>query len=81
MDKVLQNLIVALRGSGVRISVSESMDAMNAACLTGYSDRERLKDSLSATLAKSQHEKEIFDTCFGRFFPLTDFQMKNRTPF
>ncbi|MBW1701556.1 MAG: VWA domain-containing protein [Deltaproteobacteria bacterium] len=73
MEKVLQNLIVALRGSGVRISVSESMDAMNAACLTGYSDRKLLKDSLSATLAKSQHEKEIFDTCFERFFSLDGF--------
>jgi len=66
-------LIVALRGSGVRISVSESMDAMNAACLTGYSDREFLRDSLSATLAKSRHEKEIFDTCFERFFSLDGF--------
>lgn len=68
MEKVLQNLIVALRGCGVRISVSESMDAMNAACLTGYSDKSLLKGSLSATLAKSRHEKEIFDTCFERFF-------------
>lgn len=73
MEKVLQNLIVALRGSGVRISVSESMDAMNAACLTGYGDRKLLKDSLSATLAKSRHEKEIFDICFERFFSLDGF--------
>jgi uncharacterized protein with von Willebrand factor type A (vWA) domain len=73
MEKVLQNLIVALRGSCVRISVSESMDAMNAARLTGYSDRELLKDTLSATLAKSQHEKGIFDTCFERFFSLDGF--------
>jgi uncharacterized protein with von Willebrand factor type A (vWA) domain len=73
MEKVLQNLIVALRGSGVRISVSESMDAMNAASLAGYSDRKLLKDSLSATLAKSRHEKEIFDTCFERFFSLDGF--------
>ena len=30
MQQVLQNLIMALRASGVRISVSENIDAMNA---------------------------------------------------
>ena len=73
MEQVLQNLILALRGSGVRISISENIDAMNAARLVGYSDRQHLKDSLSAALAKSQHETEIFETCFDRFFSLDDF--------
>jgi len=49
------------------------MDAMHAAKLIGYDERQILKDSLSATLAKSQREKEIFDTCFDRFFSLDDF--------
>ena len=73
MEQVLQNLIVALRGSGVRISVSESMDAMRAASLVGYDHRKILKDSLSATLAKSHPEMEIFETCFDRFFSHDDF--------
>jgi uncharacterized protein with von Willebrand factor type A (vWA) domain len=68
MEEVLQNLIHALRGSGVRISVSESMDAMRAASLVGYDHRNVLKDSLAATLAKSHHEMEIFEACFDRFF-------------
>jgi len=68
MEHVLQNLITALRGSGVRISVSESIDAMNAMKLMGYDNRRIIKDSLSVTLAKTRTEKEIFYSCFDRFF-------------
>jgi len=73
MEQVLQDLIMALRASGVRISVSENIDAMNAVRLLGYAHRQQLKDSLSATLAKSLHETEIFETCFDRFFSLDNF--------
>ena len=73
MEKVLQDLIMALRASGVRISVSENIDAMNAVQLLGYAHRQLLKDSLSATLAKSLHETEIFETCFDHFFSLDNF--------
>jgi uncharacterized protein with von Willebrand factor type A (vWA) domain len=72
-EQVLQNLIMALRASGVRISVSENIDAMNAVRLLGYADRQVLKDSLSATLAKSRHETETFEACFDRFFSLDNF--------
>jgi uncharacterized protein with von Willebrand factor type A (vWA) domain len=68
MEQVLQNMIIAVRNSGVRISISESLDAMYAAKLVGYDNREILKDSLSAALAKSQREKGIFEDCFDRFF-------------
>jgi uncharacterized protein len=73
MEHVLQNFITALRGSGVRISVSESIDAMNAMKLMGYDNRQILKDSLSAALAKTRNEKEIFYSCFDRFFSLDGF--------
>ena len=73
MEHVLQDLIAALRGSGVRISVSESIDAMNALRLMGYDNRQILKASLAATLAKSRHDKALFDSCFDRFYSLDDF--------
>ena len=73
MDQVLHNLIIALRSSGVRISVSETMDAMRAATLIGYEKRQTLKDSLAASLAKTQQEKEIFYSCFQRFFSFDGF--------
>jgi uncharacterized protein with von Willebrand factor type A (vWA) domain len=73
MEHVVQNFITALRGSGVRISLSESIDAMNAMKLMGYDNRQTLKDTLSATLAKTRNEKEIFYSCFDRFFSTDGF--------
>ena len=70
MDRTLENFIYALRRSGVRISVAETMDALRAVELSGYEDRWMLKDFLSASLAKSMPEKEIFEVCFSRFFSL-----------
>ena len=74
MDRTLENFITALRRSGVRISVAETMDALRAADLSGYGDRLLLKDFLSASLAKSMPEKEIFEVCFSRFFALDYLQ-------
>jgi uncharacterized protein with von Willebrand factor type A (vWA) domain len=73
MDQILEDFIFALRGSGIRISISESTDAMRAVELMGYGDREVLKDALSAALAKSQGEKEIFEECFEQFFAFDAF--------
>lgn len=74
MEQVFLDFIAALRHSGVRISIAENMDAMNAAKLVGYENREVLKNSLASTLAKSKREKDIFFSCFDRFFTIEDFQ-------
>ena len=76
MDQILEDFIFALRGSGIRISISESTDAMRAVELMGYGDREVLKDALSAALAKSQREKEVFEECFERFFAFDAFSTR-----
>jgi len=68
MEHVLENFIVALRNAGVRVSISESIDAARALDIMGYRNRKALKISLGATLAKTPHEKEIFGTCFDTFF-------------
>ncbi|MCF8146188.1 MAG: VWA domain-containing protein [Deltaproteobacteria bacterium] len=68
MEHVLCDLMAALRGSGVRISPSETMDALRAASLVGFEERGVLRDALSVALAKSRTEKEIFTDCFDRFF-------------
>ncbi len=80
MEQVIHDMIIALRSSGVRISVAETMDAMHAARIMGYADRQILKDSLSAALAKSQNEKKIFHTCFNRFFSLDEFSEAESNP-
>src|SRR3546814_2929020 len=52
------NFLAALRGVDVRVSVAETLDALETAELVGWQDREMLKDALSMALAKSETEKQ-----------------------
>ena len=73
MDRVLGDFITSLRHAGVRISISETLDALQTVQLIGYGDRDMLNNSLSAALAKSAREKEIFVRCFDHFFSFDYF--------
>ena len=77
MDRTLENFITVLRRSGVRVSVSETMDAVRAVALSGYEDRQLLKDFLAVSLAKSQPEKQIFESCFDNFFNVEGLASRN----
>ena len=44
------------------------MDAVRAVALSGYEDRQLMKDFLAVSLAKSQPEKQLFESCFDHFF-------------
>ena len=77
MDRTLENFITVLRRSGVRVSVSETMDAVRAVALSGYEDRQLLKDFLAVSLAKSQPEKQIFENCFDNFFSIEGLAGRN----
>jgi uncharacterized protein with von Willebrand factor type A (vWA) domain len=63
----LVNFIAALRDAGVRISVAESLDAMNAVVAVGL-DRTRMQEALAAALIKDEADRPIFDESFNRFF-------------
>ena len=80
MEEVIGSFISALRNTGVRISISESLDAVRAAGLVGYRKRQTLKDALSATLAKSVLEKEKFDACFDKYFSFDFFNAPDEAP-
>jgi uncharacterized protein len=58
----------ALRDGGLRLSVAESIDAFNTVAVTGFGDRQTLKDSLALVLAKTTEEKAAFAACFDLFF-------------
>ena len=60
MEGVLGDFITVLRRAGVRVSISESLDAVAAAQIMGYDNRRLFKEALSASLAKSHAEKNIF---------------------
>lgn len=63
----LVRFIVALRSAGVRISVAESIDAMNAVAAAGI-ERTRMHEALAAALVKDEADRGIFDESFSRFF-------------
>ena len=63
----LVNFIASLRDAGVRISVAESLDAMNAVAAVGL-ERARLHEALAAALIKDEADRAIFDESFNRFF-------------
>src|SRR5882762_10082450 len=63
----LVRFIAALRSAGIRISVAESIDAMNAVAAAGI-ERTRMHEALAAALIKDEADREIFDESFSRFF-------------
>ena len=68
MVDFLRDFIHILRSYDLRVSTSESIDAMNVVSEIGIEDRSLLKHSLSFSLAKTLREKEIFNECFDNFF-------------
>ncbi|NCF76099.1 MAG: VWA domain-containing protein [Proteobacteria bacterium] len=72
MDRTISNFIRALRNADVRVSTAETLDAISAVELVGYSDKEHLKRSLSMVLPKTADEKVAFDACFDQFFRFQD---------
>ena len=81
MDRTISNFIRALRNAEVRVSTAETLDAISAVELVGYSDKAHLKRSLSMVLPKTADEKETFDACFDNFFRFQDVRgMPNQMP-
>ena len=71
MSSLIRNVVEffnVLRVAGVRVSISESIDAINALEHINLLSKDEVKISLSACLAKSEEEKKIFSEAFNRFF-------------
>jgi uncharacterized protein with von Willebrand factor type A (vWA) domain len=56
-----------LRTAGLRISISESMDALQAVAAIGV-ERELFREALAACLVKDEEDRIVFDETFARFF-------------
>jgi uncharacterized protein len=63
----LGRFIAQLRNAGLRVSVAESIDSMNAVAAAGLA-RDRMREALAATLIKDEADRVLFDEAFGRFF-------------
>jgi hypothetical protein len=68
MQPALDRFLKALRAAEVPVSVRETLEAHQVMALVGFAERQRLKDALAVTVAKSEAEKERFDACFELFF-------------
>lgn len=84
MDKRMVEFIRALRASGIRISISESQDAMFGVHEVGIFNLDHFKQTLKSTLVKEQRDQSTFDYFFPLFFssnqpPLQDI-MEELTP-
>lgn len=59
----------ALREHGLVAGPSEIVDAAAAARTLGFTDRERLRAALAATLLRRSGERRVFDELFDVYFP------------
>ncbi|MDX1616229.1 MAG: VWA domain-containing protein [Candidatus Promineifilaceae bacterium] len=68
MDDRIVGFIRGLRAAGVRVSLAESMDALNAVRVLGVLDKDRFRDTLRATLVKESADFGIFEELFPLYF-------------
>lgn len=68
MERTLGDFVTVLRRHGVTVAPPEAADAARAVALVGYGDRNRFREALGATLAKSHADRLAFEHCFEEFF-------------
>jgi uncharacterized protein with von Willebrand factor type A (vWA) domain len=68
MKDVILDFIDGLKFRGVRVSVSETMDALRGVTEIGVADRSAFKAVLRATLVKDRKDVGAFDELFELFF-------------
>jgi uncharacterized protein len=57
-----------LRGEGVAVGTSELLDAFAALEAVPWGREDDFRESLAATIAKSQEDRKVFELLFDRFF-------------
>src|ERR1700683_2217433 len=63
----LLRFVNQLREADVRVSIAETIDAMNAIAAAGL-ERTPMREALAATLIKDEDDRHIFDEIFAIFF-------------
>lgn len=74
MDAAINRFIYMLKRNGIRISPSESIDAMEALAFVTLENRETVKTVLRGTLIKDIHDIALFDELFDVFMCLPEHQ-------
>jgi uncharacterized protein len=71
VERSVHRFVRLLRLRGIRVSVTEALDAMRAAAgPDALADRETLRCVLRVALVKDRRDQELFDELFDRYFRL-----------
>ncbi len=68
MEQRVIDFVRGLRAAGVRVSVSESIDALEAVDVLGVQDRDVFRSLLHATLIKKTEDTAVFQELFPLYF-------------
>jgi len=68
MDRKIIDFTALLRANGLRVSMSEHLDAFHALGELGIGEREALKDALRATMVKRSVDVPVYEELFDLFF-------------
>lgn len=68
MENRVVEFIRGMRAAGVRISLAESIDAMQAIGVLGIQDKNVFRESLRATLVKDSEDRPVFEELFPLYF-------------
>ncbi len=72
----LVEFVHTLRRRDIRISVSETMDALAALSQIDITDLEQVRIALYATLVKSQYNRKTFEAVFNTYFYPAEIKMQ-----
>jgi hypothetical protein len=75
----LRRFFQVARGTGLRVSAAEGIDAARAVDLVGFEDRMLLKDTLGLILAKTPEEKDLYNEAFELYFKRDEFAGSGET--
>ncbi|NJO55595.1 MAG: hypothetical protein HC834_03680 [Rhodospirillales bacterium] len=70
MDAAFNRFVCLLKRNGVRVSPSETIDAMQALLRISVAERATVKTVLQSTLIKNAHDIPVFEELFEVFFGL-----------
>jgi uncharacterized protein with von Willebrand factor type A (vWA) domain len=68
MDAKIVDFTALLRANGLRVSMSEHLDAFRALIELGVADRQVFKDALRATMVKRAVDLPVYDDLFELYF-------------
>ena len=68
MKEPILEFINGLKFRGARVSISETMDALNGVSVVGVEDRDTFKGALRTTLIKDSKDLPIFEELFDAYF-------------